>query len=137
MKGRIYKIVSDHTDKIYIGSTTHTLEKRLIGHKSEYKGYMNGKSWSHVASYDLIALGEVRIELVEEVEFNERHQLLRRESYWIEQHRLTALNKANPINENKERTQCECGITYPRDRRHRHIQSAKHITFMDMKRFDA
>jgi hypothetical protein len=35
-KGNIYKIVSDSTDKIYIGSTVKTLEKQIY-HKTIIK----------------------------------------------------------------------------------------------------
>ena len=37
--GKIYKITSNQTDKIYIGSTILSLEKRLVGHKTECKSY--------------------------------------------------------------------------------------------------
>lgn len=33
--GRIYKIVSESTDKIYIGSTIRTLEERLESHEGQ------------------------------------------------------------------------------------------------------
>jgi hypothetical protein len=34
-QGKIYKIVSDQTDKVYIGSTVRLLENRLSSHVSE------------------------------------------------------------------------------------------------------
>jgi ribosomal protein S27AE len=35
--GRVYKICCPHTDKIYIGSTVQTIEKRFTEHKSQFK----------------------------------------------------------------------------------------------------
>ena len=55
--GKIYKIVSDLTDKIYIGSTTQPLYKRHSKHKGNYKQYIRVKtanacaSWASTATY--------------------------------------------------------------------------------------
>ena len=35
--GKIYKIVSDSTDKIYVGSTTQPLSKRHYEHKKNFQ----------------------------------------------------------------------------------------------------
>ena len=43
MIGRIYKITSIKTDKIYIGSTTKSLTERLLKHEYNYKAFQNGK----------------------------------------------------------------------------------------------
>ena len=133
MIGYVYKIISVHIDKIYVGSTVQSLEKRLSCHKSEYRGYKLGKSWSHTTSFDLIELGEVKIELIEEVEFTEKYQLLRREKYWIEQYRLVALNKATPINDDLEKFTCRCGSQYTKNHKSTHMKSAKHKTYEYMK----
>jgi len=42
-KSRIYKIVSDQIDKIYIGSTVEPLSKRMTKHRSDYRRWKNGK----------------------------------------------------------------------------------------------
>ena len=44
MEGKIYKIISINTDKIYIGSTTKSLYERLQGHKRNYKRYQHKKN---------------------------------------------------------------------------------------------
>ena len=41
--GRIYKITSGQTPWVYYGSTTKPLNKRLTGHKTDYKRYLDGK----------------------------------------------------------------------------------------------
>jgi hypothetical protein len=82
MKGLIYKIVSDSTDKVYIGSTTQALQKRLKGHKNNHKKYLNGK-YSYVSSFEVIKYGNYRIELIKEIEFIDKKNLLILEGYYI------------------------------------------------------
>ena len=43
--GKIYKLVSNQTDDIYIGSTCQKLlSTRLCGHIQDYKRWVEGKS---------------------------------------------------------------------------------------------
>ena len=42
-KGKIYKILNNKTDKIYIGSTTSALSQRLAQHKVKHKKYLKGE----------------------------------------------------------------------------------------------
>jgi hypothetical protein len=54
MHGKIYKIISDKGDKVYIGSTTRiNLLYRLGNHKSQYKRWKDGKSKSKMSSFEL------------------------------------------------------------------------------------
>ena len=62
--GKIYTIRSYQTDKIYIGSTTQSLSKRLSCHKSNYKNYLDGK-YHKITSFDIIEYGDAYIELLE------------------------------------------------------------------------
>ena len=39
--GKVYKIVCNNTGKVYIGSTTQPLSKRLVAHRLDYKKYIN------------------------------------------------------------------------------------------------
>jgi hypothetical protein len=82
MKGLIYKIVSDSTDKVYIGSTTQTLQKRLKRHKSSYKGYLKYNN-EYISSYELVKYKNCKIELLEEIEFTDKRELLKLEGYYI------------------------------------------------------
>ena len=63
--GQIYKIVSDNTLKIYIGSTCLKLDRRLKLHISSFKLFQNGKLGYNMGSFELLALGEVNIVLLE------------------------------------------------------------------------
>ena len=83
--GKIYKITSPHTDKIYIGSTCEKhLSNRLAGHKSDYKRMLKLKeegfnTYPKITSCELIKLGDVEIVLIENYPCNDRYELLRRE----------------------------------------------------------
>jgi len=91
-QGKIYKIVSDLTDKIYIGSTTQTLCKRLAKHKSNHKGFLNGKD-KYITSFELFKLGETRIELIEDFPCERKEQLHAREGYYIKLFKDICVNK--------------------------------------------
>ena len=80
--GKIYTIRSHQTDKIYIGSTTQTLSKRLSGHKGQYKSYLNGKK-IYITSLEIIKYGDAYIELLEECPCDNKMMLHKREGECI------------------------------------------------------
>ena len=86
--GKIYKLVSEHTDKIYIGSTTLSLSKRLMCHKYD------SKLKRECTSKFLFDLGEVEIILIEDFECEDKKDLK------IEERRITELHN-NTVNEKK------------------------------------
>ena len=95
--GKIYKLTSEHTDKIYIGSTCKKLLcQRLAHHSSRYKQWKKEKS-SYVSSFELFELGSVQINLLESCPCNTRDELLSRERYWIEKYKDITFNKYLPI----------------------------------------
>lgn len=71
--GKIYQIWSPNTDKVYIGSTTQPLHKRLYEHT---KG-LTGKKY--VYSRKVLECGDARIELIEEYPCAKKSELDRRE----------------------------------------------------------
>jgi len=92
--GRVYKISSLHTDKVYVGSTIQKLRKRLAGHKKDMT----------CMSREIIELGDYKIELLEEVElihFADRKKLFEKEKEWIEN--LPSVNKQVPIRSEDEK----------------------------------
>jgi len=99
--GKIYKITSSMTDKIYIGSTCHSLETRFSCHKSSYKLFLNGGCYKNT-SYELIKLGDAIITLIEEIQYETRKQLYQRERYHIELNKDICINKYIPSRTNKE-----------------------------------
>jgi hypothetical protein len=81
--GKIYKITSNSTDKIYIGSTCLPLEQRLSIHKSSYKVFLNGKR-RNVSSFEIVKYEDCNIILIEEIQYETNNQLLDRERFYIE-----------------------------------------------------
>ena len=41
-EAKVYKLVSNYTDKIYIGSTTQNLAVKKAGHVRDYKNWLDG-----------------------------------------------------------------------------------------------
>jgi len=78
--GKIYKIISNETTKYYIGSTTINLEKRLSGHKNSYKRFLNGYTYDNFSSFELLKLGDVKIELIENYPCRSKKELEMREA---------------------------------------------------------
>lgn len=90
MSGKVYKIVDNTSDDVYVGSTILSLKTRLSCHKSVCKRSLRtGKPEGGSASI-IINRGDFRIELLEEVAWNE--DLQRREGWWI-------LNTPNVVND--------------------------------------
>lgn len=81
--GKIYKIVSDGTDMIYIGSTIETLETRMQGHRSTYNMYLSGKK-GFFGACPMFEFGDPKIVLIENFPCNTEEELNRREQYYID-----------------------------------------------------
>ena len=104
-KGKIYKLVADGTDDIYIGSTTQKLYKRLAVHKCKAThGNID------CTSRFLFEQGNVKIILIEDYPSERKEQLIARERYWIET--LPNINYIIPGRTPKENraVKCVCDI---------------------------
>tara|TARA_R110000868_G_scaffold71798_6_gene209895 strand:- start:69 stop:605 length:537 start_codon:yes stop_codon:yes gene_type:complete len=99
--GRIYKLISDATDKVYIGSTTQPLSKRLSLHKYDYKRFVAGK-FNRLTSFNLIELGPVQIVLIELFPCETREELEKRECYYINLFKDEVVNKVHPTRTRKQ-----------------------------------
>jgi len=78
-KSKIYKIISTHTDKCYVGSTTKDrLSNRLAGHRSAFK------TGSTITSKYILELGDYEIVLLELYPCNSKDELHMRERHYIE-----------------------------------------------------
>lgn len=71
-KGKIYRIISPNCDKVYIGSTTATLNNRFSNHKSACKT-------ENSSSKVVIESGDAVIELLENFPCESKKELERRE----------------------------------------------------------
>lgn len=100
-EGKIYRIITKHSDKVYVGSTTQEIDDRFASHSSSYKLWKNGGT-HYVTVYSLFELGpdDVSIELLEDVCCGTREELLARERYYIEN--SNSINKIIPGRTQKE-----------------------------------
>jgi len=89
-KGKIYKIVCNITDEIYIGSTISILNVRLAKHKCDC-----------CKSKQIIERGDYKILLIENYPCKTKQDLLWRERYYIE--KLDCINEKKPIITSDER----------------------------------
>jgi len=87
--GKIYKIVCNTTGKIYIGSTTVLLCRRLAQHVNAYNKYNNS------SSKEILDGGNYSIVLIENVECDTKEQLLRKEREYIES--IECVKKIRPV----------------------------------------
>lgn len=93
--GKIYKITSPHTDKIYIGSTAQSLERRMINHKHYYK---HNKGISSKPMFDS---GDPQIELIEEYPCHTKKELLLREQYYMDLYKDCICNERPAVGDKK------------------------------------
>jgi hypothetical protein len=98
---KIYKIIDNTTDSIYIGSTCElTLARRLAGHVSAYKLYLNGKLKFYMTSFEILKNDNYDIILIADCPCKRKDQLHLLERHYIE-HNI-CVNKAIPIRKLEE-----------------------------------
>jgi len=83
--GKIYKIISDQTDLIYIGSTTRKLCDRKCNHKSLMK----------CSSREILQYEDAEIILIESYSCNSKEELKSREQYYMDKFRKDGFNVIN------------------------------------------
>ena len=75
MKGFVYTIRSKSSELVYYGSTIEKmLSNRMSSHRTKYKQWLAGKT-NNCTSFQILAVGDAYIELVEEVEVETRQHL--------------------------------------------------------------
>ena len=144
-KGRVYKLTSPETDKIYIGSTFKTLHQRLIRHKQHYRAYLRGKH-NYYTSYDIIKLNDCKIELLEEKEVENKKQLREIEKVYMANN--NCVNKFSALlteterreyakqyknNQGKELILCACGLMTTKNNKFYHLRTKKHLDSLTLK----
>ena len=97
-EGHVYKLCSDSTEMIYIGSTGKSLAHRLSKHKLHRKQYLDGLH-SYCCSFLLIQFADVRIEPIVTVPFVDRKRLLQleREMQTANPHCVNVARPNDPI----------------------------------------
>ena len=100
--GKIYKLSNPDNSKYYIGSTQQdNLNNRLIQHKNRYSQFIAGKG-KRYSAFDILNHTDCKIELIEEVQCNDKKDLLNREKYHIKTNKDNVVNKYIPNRDIKE-----------------------------------
>jgi hypothetical protein len=104
MPCKIYKITSNNTNKIYIGSTTQDLQTRLKAHIRDYTKYRkfwidNNDSGLYYccSSRKILMHGDVNIELIDEVA-NKRNRMIV-EQFYINLYNDVCVNEGNAFSD--------------------------------------
>ena len=145
-KAKIYKLIDNSSDKVYIGSTCGSLEERLSKHKCGYKRFLKGL-YNNTRSFDIIKNNDYKIELIENCQIKTKQELLERERYYIETN--DCLNKNIPGRTEKEykkayyeankeanrdkvneKFDCECGGNFTYSHKQQHIKTIIHQIFL-------
>jgi len=94
--GKIYKIASKDTNKIYIGSTTASLNSRMYRHRQDYCLYLNslGAKIYSFELFDEVGIDKCYIELICDYPCDNSHELA------LEEGRHQLLNLYNIVNKN-------------------------------------
>ena len=79
--GKIYKLIDNTNEDIYIGSTITSLTKRLYSHKSQY---ISTKRHNKCISTNIIKNNDYKIILIEQYPCYCKIELNKREQYWID-----------------------------------------------------
>jgi len=102
--GKIYKIVCNVTDEVYIGSTCQpTVARRLAKHVDNYKEHKKGKR-GYTTSFRIIERGDYTAYLVESFPCDSKDELTKREGDVIRQMKAecTVVNCVIPGRTNAE-----------------------------------
>ena len=103
---KIYKITSNNTNKIYIGSTTKSLQERLKGHIRDFKQYC--KFWLEnddngnpncCSSRKILRCGDYFIELIDEFIYKTKEDIHLREQFYINLYREICVNESNAFSD--------------------------------------
>jgi hypothetical protein len=97
---KIYKIESNQTEKIYIGSTTvKNLCTRICQHRQAYNKYLKDKI-KYISSFEIVKYPDAKIILIQNVECDTVEELRKIEADYIK--RLDTVNKNIPGRTDKE-----------------------------------
>ena len=101
--GKIYKIIDNTNNNVYIGSCCSSLKTRLSKHKFSYemflfnniKSYEILKNKDYIKSYEILKNNDYKIELLEDCDINTEHELLERERFFIKNNECLNKNLAD------------------------------------------
>jgi hypothetical protein len=115
-QGKIYKIVCNITDEIYIGSTKEKyLTRRLQKHKSYVNENLKNPKRNMPTSSQILKRGDFQIVLIENYPCKTKYELESRERYWIEN--TDCVNILVPTRTTKEKREAEPELTKEKDKK--------------------
>ena len=148
-KGKIYKIVDNTNNNVYIGSTCEpTLAHRLAQHKKDYLKYLRGVR-GLTASYLILENNNYDIVLLEACNVNSKDELFQRERYYqdlipninLQKNARTPVENKQVQKESQKNyelkcgtNKCQCGGKYfnVASKYKTHLKTEKHTQwFMD------
>lgn len=98
--GKIYKIIDNTNNNVYVGSTCKNLSSRLADHRTSYKRYLKG-AIRYITSFDVIKNNDYDIVLIEKCPCDDKDELHKRERFYIE-NTPNCVNKVIPTRTGKE-----------------------------------
>ena len=95
--GKVYKIIHNQSNVIYIGSTFNTLRDRWWHHKSSFNGWLNNKNhnYSIFKYFKEFRIENFKIILIKEYKVVDRKHLESKEQLWIS--KLSNINQKNTL----------------------------------------
>jgi hypothetical protein len=151
INAKIYKIVDNTSDMIYIGSTCETLYKRLVNHERCYKCFKLGK-YHFLSVFKILERNNYKIELIKLYPCENKKELNIAEGLMIKQLKSDGLNvvnrniagltpkqsveqyynkNKNKINaQRKQKNNCSCGGKFSNINKSRHEKTKKHCEFI-------
>jgi len=135
---KVYKIVNDFDDKIYVGSTSQTLSKRFSEHKQSFYRYEEDNSKKFIRAYTLFSehsIDNCHIVLINSYIVNCREEQLKHERFHYDELKAFVVNHAKPICLSKEEKRNDhniCNVKYRKE--HRTQSHDRYITNKDKLR---
>ena len=118
--GKIYKIVDNTNNNIYIGSTTEKyLSTRLAKHLSNYKRFLEGKEKCSCSCKIIFENNNYYIELIENYPCDDINQLTAREQFHINQNNCINVKRCNVDKEIFKKERCLYSKNYYDDNKER------------------
>lgn len=100
VSGQIYRMTTD-SGKCYVGLTTIPISFRIANYKCEYGKYKEGLPCKKNAMFELMDEGDLKLEILEDVEADSLKELRRRQGWWV-RNSDNCINKTIPGRTDKE-----------------------------------
>ena len=140
INAKVYKIVDNTSDMLYVGSTCYSLDDRLKGHESTFKSYQKGKKANCLTSFKILKNKDYKIELIENFPCENSKQLFEREGFYLRKYKNDGLNIVNKTTlglsweeqhkKRIEKFQCVCGGKYTGQTKSCHLSTQKHRKYI-------